>query len=183
MRIEDVSLFNTNTAYLFSQLFRIGDMVFRLTGKTTLSPKRRTERRKKRESRLQSNTVVIPDGRWTKLINKWQTNTTQTNTMTSVVQGAIYHTSGRQEEHFRLKEHQSDADKVANRKFTRAQRKESTSELNKSAITDHIAQGKPCYWLGWSRDTRQRLKSIHKEDQRSNLDSQKGEQNHEPRRW
>ena len=40
----------------------------------------------------------------------------------------------------RLKEHQSDAEKVANRKFTRAQRKESTSELNKSAITDHIAQ-------------------------------------------
>ena len=40
----------------------------------------------------------------------------------------------------RLKEHQSDADKIANRKFTRAQRKESTSELNKSAITDHIAQ-------------------------------------------
>ena len=40
----------------------------------------------------------------------------------------------------RLKEHQSDAEKVANRKFTRAQRKESTSELNKSAITEHIAQ-------------------------------------------
>ena len=38
----------------------------------------------------------------------------------------------------RLKEHQSDADKVANRKFTRAQRKESTSEFNKSAMTQTI---------------------------------------------
>ena len=40
----------------------------------------------------------------------------------------------------RLKEHQKDSKKVKQRKFTRAQRKESLTEINKSAITDHIAQ-------------------------------------------
>ena len=40
----------------------------------------------------------------------------------------------------RLKEHQKDTEKVANRKFTRANRKESSSEFHKSALTDHIAQ-------------------------------------------
>jgi hypothetical protein len=39
----------------------------------------------------------------------------------------------------RLKEHQKDAETIANRKFTRKTRKESASVLNKSAITDHIA--------------------------------------------
>ena len=41
---------------------------------------------------------------------------------------------------YRLNEHQKDAEEVKNRKFTRAARKESTSEIHKSAITDHIAQ-------------------------------------------
>ncbi len=40
----------------------------------------------------------------------------------------------------RLKEHQKDAESVATRKFTRANRKDSASEIHKSAITDHIAQ-------------------------------------------
>ncbi len=40
----------------------------------------------------------------------------------------------------RLKEHKKDAESIATRKFTRANRKESTSEFHKSAITDHIAQ-------------------------------------------
>ncbi|XP_072025290.1 uncharacterized protein [Amphiura filiformis] len=40
----------------------------------------------------------------------------------------------------RLKEHQKDAEKVKNRTYTRAKRKESLTEQNKSAITDHIAQ-------------------------------------------
>ncbi|XP_071956011.1 uncharacterized protein [Antedon mediterranea] len=40
----------------------------------------------------------------------------------------------------RLKEHQKYTDTVTNRKYTRAARKESTSEIHKSAITDHAAQ-------------------------------------------
>ncbi|XP_072048371.1 uncharacterized protein [Amphiura filiformis] len=40
----------------------------------------------------------------------------------------------------RLKEHKKDSETIAERKFTRANRKESTSEQHKSAITDHIAQ-------------------------------------------
>ncbi|XP_072039403.1 uncharacterized protein [Amphiura filiformis] len=39
----------------------------------------------------------------------------------------------------RLKEHQKDAEKAENKKYTRARRKESTTEFNKSAITDHVA--------------------------------------------
>ena len=38
-----------------------------------------------------------------------------------------------------IKEHQEDAEKVENKEYTRTNRKESTSDLNKSAITDHIA--------------------------------------------
>ncbi|XP_072051726.1 uncharacterized protein [Amphiura filiformis] len=41
----------------------------------------------------------------------------------------------------RLKEHQKDAEKItSNRNYTRAKRKESLTEQNKSAITDHISQ-------------------------------------------
>jgi len=40
----------------------------------------------------------------------------------------------------RLKEHQKDTEKIADKKFTRASRKESTTEFHKSAITDHVAQ-------------------------------------------
>ncbi|XP_072041201.1 uncharacterized protein [Amphiura filiformis] len=40
----------------------------------------------------------------------------------------------------RLKEYKKDSETIAERKFTRANRKESTSEQHKSAITDHIAQ-------------------------------------------
>ena len=47
--------------------------------------------------------------------------------------------TGRQFE-YRLNEHKKDADTVTDRKFTRANRKESTTEYHKSAITDHIAQ-------------------------------------------
>ena len=39
-----------------------------------------------------------------------------------------------------LKEHQKDSEKISDIKFTRANRKASTSEQHKSAITDHIAQ-------------------------------------------
>ena len=38
----------------------------------------------------------------------------------------------------RVKKHQKDSEKVANRKYTRQSRKDSTTEINKSAITDHI---------------------------------------------
>ena len=40
----------------------------------------------------------------------------------------------------RLNEHKKDAKKVSGKKFTRANRKESTTEQHKSAVTDHIAQ-------------------------------------------
>ena len=40
----------------------------------------------------------------------------------------------------RLSEHKKDANKVSDRKFTRSNRKESTTEQHKSAVTDHIAQ-------------------------------------------
>ena len=40
----------------------------------------------------------------------------------------------------RKKEHQKDSDKVSGRSYTRANRKISSSEQHKSAITDHIAQ-------------------------------------------
>ena len=40
----------------------------------------------------------------------------------------------------RLQEHRKDSDKIQDTKFTRANRKASTSEQHKSAITDHIAQ-------------------------------------------
>ena len=40
----------------------------------------------------------------------------------------------------RLNEHKKDVLKVAGKKFTRANRKESASEVHKSAITDHVAQ-------------------------------------------
>ena len=40
----------------------------------------------------------------------------------------------------RLKEHQKDSEKIAEKKFTRAMRKSSTTEQHKSAITDHVAQ-------------------------------------------
>ncbi len=40
----------------------------------------------------------------------------------------------------RITEHQKDTEKIADKKFTRAARKSSTSELHKSAITDHVAQ-------------------------------------------
>ncbi|XP_072048630.1 uncharacterized protein [Amphiura filiformis] len=40
----------------------------------------------------------------------------------------------------RLKEHQKDSETVKDTKFTRANRKASTSEQHKSAITDHVAQ-------------------------------------------
>ena len=40
----------------------------------------------------------------------------------------------------RLKEHQKDSEKVKDTKYTRANRKASTSEQHKSAITDHVAQ-------------------------------------------
>ena len=40
----------------------------------------------------------------------------------------------------RLNEHKKEADKAASNKFTRSQRKESQSEINKSAITDHVAR-------------------------------------------
>ncbi|XP_072028445.1 uncharacterized protein [Amphiura filiformis] len=39
----------------------------------------------------------------------------------------------------RLKEHQKDEKKAETKKYTRARRKESTTEFNKSAITDHVA--------------------------------------------
>ena len=40
----------------------------------------------------------------------------------------------------RLKEHQKDSEKIAEKKFARAMRKSSTTEQHKSAITDHVAQ-------------------------------------------
>ena len=40
----------------------------------------------------------------------------------------------------RLKEHQKDSESIKDTVFTRANRKASTSEQHKSAITDHTAQ-------------------------------------------
>jgi hypothetical protein len=40
----------------------------------------------------------------------------------------------------RLNEHKKDAEKVSQKKYTRANRKDSATEKHKSAITDHIAQ-------------------------------------------
>ena len=40
----------------------------------------------------------------------------------------------------RLKEHLKESEKITERKFTRAVRKESVDEVNKSAITDHVSQ-------------------------------------------
>ncbi|XP_072039550.1 uncharacterized protein [Amphiura filiformis] len=40
----------------------------------------------------------------------------------------------------RLKEHLKESEKITERKFTRAVRKESVDEINKSAITDHVSQ-------------------------------------------
>ncbi len=39
-----------------------------------------------------------------------------------------------------MKEHQKDTELITNRKYTRANRKESTTEFHKSTITDHITQ-------------------------------------------
>ena len=40
----------------------------------------------------------------------------------------------------RLSEHRKEAEKASKTKYTRSQRKESQTELNKSAITDHVAR-------------------------------------------
>ena len=48
-----------------------------------------------------------------------------------------------------LKEHQKDSEKIKDIRFTRVNRKDSTSEQQKSVITDHIAQEKvPTLWQG-----------------------------------
>ena len=54
--------------------------------------------------------------------------------------------TGRQFE-IRMKEHQKDTETVTERHFTRGNRKESTTEIHKSAITDHVAQEN--HVIGW----------------------------------
>ncbi|XP_072020422.1 uncharacterized protein [Amphiura filiformis] len=63
----------------------------------------------------------------------------------------------------RLKEHQKDAEKAENKKYTRARRKESTTEFNKSAITDHVAADNHVIdWEELQYLTRKRISSKEK---------------------
>jgi hypothetical protein len=47
----------------------------------------------------------------------------------------------------RLKEHKTEAEKACNKSFTRSQRKQSTSDIYKSAITEHAASNN--HVIGW----------------------------------
>ncbi|XP_072021483.1 uncharacterized protein [Amphiura filiformis] len=67
----------------------------------------------------------------------------------------------------RLKEHKTEADKASKKAFTRSQRKASvTGEVNKSAITDHVAEKN--HVIGWEdakiRDKEQNRKRFKTED-------------------
>ncbi len=59
----------------------------------------------------------------------------------------------------RLKEHRSEAEKAGKQTFTRAKRKESLTELNKSAITDHVTREK--HIIDWEKS-----KILDKEENR-----------------
>ena len=51
----------------------------------------------------------------------------------------------------RLNEHMKEAEKASKIKFTRSQRKESETEINKSAITDHMARAN--HIIDWDNAT------------------------------
>ena len=57
----------------------------------------------------------------------------------------------------RLKEHQKDVEKTADKKYTRATRKASTSEQHESAITDCVAQANHIINLGKAKYSTGRL--------------------------